>query len=34
MIKSRRMRYGNIARMGRTGMHIGYLWESHKERDH
>jgi hypothetical protein len=35
MIKSRRMRWaGYVARMGRRGMHIGYLWESQKERDH
>jgi hypothetical protein len=27
MIKSRRMRWaGNVARMGRRGMHIGYCW--------
>jgi hypothetical protein len=27
MIKSRRMRWaGNVARMGRRGMHIGYWW--------
>jgi hypothetical protein len=33
-IKSRRMRWaGNIARMGRRGMYIGYWWESQKERD-
>jgi hypothetical protein len=35
MMKSRRMRWaGKEARMGRRGMHIGYRWESQKERDH
>jgi hypothetical protein len=35
MIKSRRMRRaGHVARMGRRGQHIGYLWESQKQRDH
>jgi hypothetical protein len=35
MIKLRRMRWtGHVARMGRRGMHIGYWWESHQERDH
>jgi hypothetical protein len=35
MIKSRRMRWtGHVGRMGRTGMHIGYWWESQKQRDH
>jgi hypothetical protein len=35
MIKSRRMRWaGNVARMGRWGMHIGYWWENQKERHH
>jgi hypothetical protein len=34
-IKSRRMRWaGHVARMGRQGMHMGYWWESQKERDH
>jgi hypothetical protein len=30
---SRRMRWaGHVVRMGRRGMHIGYWWESQKER--
>jgi hypothetical protein len=34
-IKSRRIRWaGHVARWGREGMHIGYRWESQKERDH
>jgi hypothetical protein len=34
MIKSRRKRRArHVARMGRRGMHIGYWWESQKERD-
>jgi hypothetical protein len=34
VIKSRKMRRaGHVARMGRRGMHIGYWWESQKERD-
>jgi hypothetical protein len=34
MMKSKRMRWaGHVARMGRRGMHIGYWWESQKERD-
>jgi hypothetical protein len=35
MIRSRRMSWaGYVARMRRSGMHIGYWWESQKERDH
>jgi hypothetical protein len=35
MIKSRRMRLaGQVARMERRGMLVGYWWESQKERDH
>jgi hypothetical protein len=35
MIKSRRMRWtGHVARMWSRGMHMGYWWESQKERDH
>jgi hypothetical protein len=34
MIKSRRMSWeGHVSPMGRRGMHIGYCWESQKERD-
>jgi hypothetical protein len=33
MIKSRGMRWaGHVARMGSRGMHIGYWWESQKEK--
>jgi hypothetical protein len=35
MIKSRRMRWaGHVTRTGESGMHVGYWWESQKERDH
>jgi hypothetical protein len=34
IIKSRMRWAGHVARMGRRGMHVGYCWESQKERDH
>jgi hypothetical protein len=34
MIKSRRMAWaGHVARMGRSGIHIGYWWENQKEKE-
>jgi hypothetical protein len=34
IIKCRRVRWaGHVARMGRRGTRIGYLWESQRERD-
>jgi hypothetical protein len=34
MIKSRNMRWeGHVARMGEKGTHLGYWWESQRERD-
>jgi hypothetical protein len=34
IIKSRRMRWaGHVAGMGEKGTHIGYWWESQRERD-
>jgi hypothetical protein len=33
MMKSRRMRWtGHVARMGRSGLHIGFSWEKQRER--
>jgi hypothetical protein len=35
MIKSRRMRWaGHVAQMRKRGIHIGYWWESQKERNY
>jgi hypothetical protein len=35
IIKSRRMRWAShVARMGRRGTHIGYWWQSQRERDY
>jgi hypothetical protein len=35
MIKIRRMRWAwHVARMRNREMHVGYWWESQKERDH
>jgi hypothetical protein len=34
-LSARRMRWaGHVAQVARRGMHIGYCWESQKERDH
>jgi hypothetical protein len=34
MMKARRVRWvGHVEWMGRRGMHIGYWWESQKERN-
>jgi hypothetical protein len=33
--KSRRMKWAwHVARIGRKGMHIGYMWECRREKDH
>jgi hypothetical protein len=35
LIKSMRMRWaGHVARMGRSGIYIGFWWETQKESDH
>jgi hypothetical protein len=35
IIKPRRIRWaGQASQMGRRGMHVGYWWESQKEKEH
>jgi hypothetical protein len=35
LLESRRARWAeHVAQMGRSGMHVGYWWESWRERDH
>jgi hypothetical protein len=35
IMESRTMRWaGHVVQRGKRGMHVGYWWESQKERDH